>query len=76
MCDILNVGRWVCGMFGLWEVRDVECLGCAIFGMWEVRNVECLEFGMFRDVECLGCGVWDVGCGMFPGIWNVGLQNA
>ena len=28
---------------------------------------------------CSGCGmfgIWDVGCGMFAGIWDVHLQNA
>ena len=31
------------------------------------------------DVGCLGCGkfgIWDVGCGMFAGMWDVDLQKA
>ena len=36
----------------------------------------------FGDIVCWGCvmlemwDVWDVGCGMFPGMWDVDLQNA
>ena len=36
--------------------------------MWDVR-----------DGGCSGCGMlemWDVGCGMFAGMWDVDLQNA
>ena len=36
-----------------------------MFGMWDVW-----------DVGCSGCGMWDVGCGMFAGMWDVDLQNA
>ena len=35
-----------------------------MFGMWDVQ-----------DVVGLGCGMWDVGCGMFAEMWDVGLQN-
>ena len=70
MWDVGNVGCSGCGMFGggmfgMWDVRDVGCLGCGLIGMWDVR-----------DVGCLGCGMWDVGCGMFAGMWDVDLQNA
>ena len=37
-------------MFGMWDVRDMGCLGCEMFGMWDVRDVRC---GMFA-------GMWDV----------------
>ena len=37
-------------MFGMWDVRDMGCLGCEMFGMWDVRDVGC---GMFA-------GMWDV----------------
>lgn len=40
----------------------MECLRCGIFDIWEVRDVECLECGMFGHVGCLGCQMWDVGC--------------
>ena len=36
--------------------------------MWDVRDVGCVGCGMF--------GMWDVGCGMFAGMWDVDLQNA
>ena len=36
--------------------------------MWDVRDVGCSGCGMF--------GMWDVGCGMFAGMWDVDLQNA
>ena len=41
--------------------------------MWDVQDVECW------DVGCSGCGMfgmWDVGCGMFAGMWDVDLRNA
>ena len=44
-------------MFGMWNVRDVECLGCGMFEMWNVRDVGCSGCRMW-EVECLqGCGV-------------------
>ena len=36
--------------------------------MWDVGDVGCSGCGMF--------GMWDVGCGMFAGMWDVDLQNA
>ena len=33
MLDVLDVGSLVCGMFRMWDVWDVECLGCEMFGM-------------------------------------------
>ena len=47
-------GRGMLGMFGMWDVPDVECSGCEMFGIWNVRNV-----------GSSGCGMWNVGC--FPG---------
>ena len=46
MWNVLDVGCSGCGysgceMFGMWDVRDVECSGCGMFGMWDVRNVGC-----------------------------------
>ena len=38
-----------------------------MFRMWNVW-----------DVGCSGCsrfGMWNVGCGMFAEMWDVGLQN-
>ena len=60
-------------MFGMWDVRDVGCLGRGMFEMWDVRDVGCSGceiFGMWgaRDVGCSGCGMFwmsdvlDVGC--------------
>ena len=65
-------------MFGMCDVRDVECSGCGMFRMWDfwtwdVREVVCSGRGMFgtwdvRHVGCSGCrmfrlwDVWDVGC--------------
>ena len=73
-----NVGCWECGMLGkghiehvgFWgyvDVGDVEFGGFRMFRMWDVWNVGCLGYGMF--------GIWDVGCGMFVGMWDVDLQN-
>ena len=42
-----------CGMFGMWDVRDVGCSGCGMFGMWNVPDVGCSGCGMFA-------GMWDV----------------
>ena len=39
-----------------------------ILGMWDVGDVGCWGCGKF--------GMWDVGCGMFAGMWDVDLQNA
>ena len=58
-------------MLGMWDVRDVGCSGYAMFGMLGMCDV--------RDVGCSGCAMfrtWDVGCGMFTGMWDVDLQNA
>ena len=37
-------------MFGMLDVRDVECLWCKMFGIWDVQ-----------DMRCSGCGIWDFG---------------
>ena len=50
------------GIFEMLDVWDVGCSECGILGMWDVRDVR--------------CGMWDVGCGMFAGMWDVDLQNA
>ena len=89
MWDVWDVGCSGCGMFRMWDVRYVGCLGvgcsgCEMFGMWDVQDVGCSGCEMFRmwdvwSVGCLGCGMfgmWDVGCGMFAGMWDVDLQNA
>ena len=68
-----DVGFSECGMFRMWNAWEVGCSGCAIFGMCDVRDVECWACGMLRirDVEhvrCLACGIFglcdvrDVGC--------------
>ena len=39
MWDVWDEECSGCGMFWMWDVRDVEdvgCLGCGIFGMWDV----------------------------------------
>ena len=46
-----------CGMFGVWDVGDVECLGCGMLEMWDVRDVECWGCGMF---QMWVLGLWDV----------------
>ena len=73
------MGYLGCGVFGMWDVGDLECLGCEIFWMRKVRDVGCvgcLACGMLgildvKDARCSGCGMfrmWDVecllGCGM------------
>ena len=37
-----------CGMFGMWDVRDVGCSGCGMFGMWDVG---CEMFAGMWDVD-------------------------
>ena len=67
-----------------WDVWEVGCSGCGMFGMCDVQDVECSGGGMFgrgdvQEVGCSGCGMygrWDMGCGIFAGMWNVDLQNA
>ena len=34
MWDVWNVGCLECGMFGMWDVRDVGC--GMVTGMWDV----------------------------------------
>ena len=69
-------------MFGMWDVRDVGCLGCGMLGMCDVRDVGCSGCGMFRmwdvwDVGCWGRGIFgmldvrDVGC-LGCRVWDVG----
>ena len=58
-------------MFRMWDVRDVGYLGCGMFGMFWMWDV--------RDFGCSGCrmfGIWDVGYGVFLGMWDNDLQNA
>ena len=31
-----------CGMFGMWNLMDVECSGCGMIRLWDVRDVRCL----------------------------------
>ena len=77
MWDVRDVGCSGCGMFRMWDVRDVRdvgdvgCAGCGMFGMWDVGDVGCWGCGMLGMWD-----VWDVGCGMFAGMWDVDLQNA
>ena len=30
----------LCGMLGMWDVRNIGSLGCGMFGLWDVRDVE------------------------------------
>ena len=41
-----------------------------MLGIWDVEDVGYLGCGMFGLLD-----VWDVQCGMFAGMWDVGLQN-
>ena len=52
----------------MWDVWYVGCWGCGMLGMknaWDVGGSGC---GML--------GMWDVGCGMFTGMWGLDLLNA
>ena len=42
MCDVRDVECWACGMLRIRDVEDVRCLACGIFGLWDVRDVGCL----------------------------------
>ena len=61
------------GVFWMWDVHDVGCLGCGMLRMLDIWDVACSRYVMFRvwgvrDVGCLGCGmlemldIWNVGC--------------
>ena len=87
--ECLRCGISVCGMFGIgmfemWDVCAVACSRCGMFEMWDVWYVGCWGCGMLGmknawDVGGSGCGMlgmWDVGCGMFTGMWDLDLLNA
>ena len=38
-------------MFGMWDVRDLECLGCGMFAVWDIRDVRCGMFGGMWDID-------------------------
>ena len=47
------LGKWhienlECGMYGMWNVRDMGCLECGMFGMLDVRDERCSGCGMSR----------------------------
>ena len=47
------------------------CLGGGMLGMFWMWDV--------RDLGCSGCrmfGIWDMGYGVFLGMWDNDLQNA
>ena len=46
------MGRSRHGMFGMWNVQDVGCLGCNMFGSQDVWDTDA------RDMGCLCCGVF------------------
>ena len=33
MLGMWDVGCWKCGMYNMWDVRDVICCRCGVFGM-------------------------------------------
>ena len=69
--DIKYSKRWIFGMWDFWNVRyiwDEGHRGSEMLGMWDVRDAGCLECGILSLRY-----VWDVGCGMFAGMWDNGL---
>lgn len=68
MGDVRNIECLTRGMSKMWDVQDVGCLGCVIFGIWDIWDVGYWGYGMFMML--------DVGCGMFAGVCDAGLQNA
>ena len=59
--DVLDVGwfgrgMFRIGMFGIWDVWDVGCLGFGMLEMWNDQPVACLRCRMPRIWD-----VWDVG---------------
>ena len=76
-------GMFRCGMFWMWDILDVGCLGCGIFRMWnvwEMRSWGCRMLGIKRYLGCGKFGVWDVRdvrfsrCRMFW-IWYIKNQS-
>lgn len=33
MCDVQDMGGLGRGIFGMWDIKNSECLGCGMFGM-------------------------------------------
>ena len=48
-------------MFGVWGVPEVGCSRCGIFRMWDARDVEYLGCGMWDVRCWIFVGMWDVG---------------
>ena len=59
------------GILRMKDFSDVDFFGCGMLGLWDVGDMGCWGCGMFGMLD-----VWDVQCGMFAGMWDVGLQNA
>ena len=38
-------------LLGIWHVGDVGYSGCGMFGMWDVRDVRCGMFAGMWDVD-------------------------
>ena len=62
-------------MFEMYDFQDVGCSRCGIFGMWDVRNVDVQDVGCpgcrmlgTRDIQDVGCSE----CGMGDVCWYVG----
>ena len=48
-------------MFGVWGVPEVGCSRCGMFRMWDARDVEYLGCGMWDVGCWIFVGMWDVG---------------
>ena len=47
-------------MSGVWGVPEVGCSRCGMFGMWDARDVECLGCDMWDVRCWIFVGMWDV----------------
>ena len=82
--DIVGVRCLGCDMFQMWDFKDVGCLGYGVLGI-SVHDEGSWRCGMFKmrnflAAGCPRCGIFRIrdvqneGCGMFIGMYNVGLQ--
>ena len=84
MSDVGNMRYLRCGMFEMWVVWGVECLGYAMlrmlvvpgdmrcFGMWMSWDVKCLYYGITRMSDDRNVTVWKASIYGFFSVPNTG----
>ena len=59
MWDNQDMGWSGCGVFRMWNVLYVICLGCEMLGVWDVRRVGCGIFAGMWDVDLRNVAKFD-----------------